>query len=108
MLCLCIPRTLELGDVGGDGVGGDRSITGGGDNGFRVRVRVRVLSGCPDGPENSSSLNLPLLQYAFSVCIFVPVPRVSAHCGFVVLVSSYWLDFDTAGSLLLYFVLTEM
>ena len=96
----------ELGDAGGDGVGGDRSIAGGGDNGFRVRVRV--LSGCPNGPENGSSLNLPLLQYAFSVCIFVPVPRVSAHCGFVVLVSSYWLDFDSAGSLLLFFVLTEM
>lgn len=69
--------THELGNAGGDGVGGQQAVTGSHDDG----VRVRVLGGSPNRPENGSGSDLPLLQYAFPVCIFVPVRRVSAHCG---------------------------
>ena len=69
--------THQLGNAGGDGVGGEQAVTGSHDDGFRVRV----LGRSPNRPENGSGSDLPLLQYAFPVCIFIPVRRVSAHCG---------------------------
>lgn len=69
----------QLGDEGGDGVGRNRSITGGDDDG----VRVRVKGGSPNGSENGSGLDLPLFQYGFPVGFFVPVPCVPAHVDLV-------------------------
>ena len=68
-------RIYQLRDAGGDGVGGKRSITGGHDD----DVRVRVLWGCEYGSKNGSCLDLSFFQYAVSIPIFVPVPRIRTH-----------------------------
>lgn len=65
----------KLGNAGGDGIGSERAVTGGNDDGFGARI----LGGTPNGSEYGSGLDLPLLQYASSIGIFVPVPSVTGH-----------------------------
>lgn len=71
-------ETDEVGDARGDRVGGDGSVAG--SNNESVRIRVSGVSGSPGGSENGSRLNLPFLQYAFPVTIFVPICSVFLHC----------------------------
>ena len=71
-------RTDALGNAGRDGIGGDGTVAGSDEECVRVRVQGRRSPGCS---ENGSRLDLPLLQHAFPVSIFVPVRCVTAHCS---------------------------
>lgn len=65
------------GDDGGrDGVGCDGTVA----RGDKESVEVRGVGWGPSGSENGSGLDFPLLENGFSVCVFVPVRGVAAHC----------------------------
>lgn len=68
---------LRGGDGGRDGVGCDGAVARGDDE----SVDVRAEGWGPRGSKNGSRLDLSLLQHGFSVCIFVPVRCVTAHCA---------------------------
>lgn len=73
--------SYKVGDAGRDVVGSERAVTGGNDDGIRVRVGGRS----PNGSENGSDLDLPVFQNCFTIGILVPVRSVSVHSVVVVL-----------------------
>lgn len=79
----------ELGDDGGNGVGSEGTVAGGNDNGVRV-VRVRRRRR-PEGSEDGSGVDLPLLENGFPVGFFVPVRRVTAHACLLALMAADFL-----------------
>lgn len=63
------------GDARGDGVRGDRAVTGGDDDDIRLCGRGRSEG----SPEDGFRSQLPLLEDAVPVFLFVPVPHIAGH-----------------------------
>lgn len=72
-------------DARGNGVGGERSVTGGDGQGFRIRVRGRGEGGPEDGPRSELSIE----KDAAPVSFFVPIRRVSSSIS-----RHFWSFFD--------------
>ena len=79
----------ELGDDGTNGVGSKGTVAGGNDNGVGV-VRVRRRRR-PEGSEDGSGMDLPLLENGFPVGFFVPVRRVTTHARLLALMAAEFL-----------------